>query len=183
MTHSKNSKCSILYAACLLSTLFALNTCLHIEYWNSRAGGFLPRTDYGHANPKWRVAASKSVRKYYLRQLALEDEIRIVENGGKISEEEHEALQSDSRPLTKEQQAELDALLAKSDINGTLRGWVESAGLVQYLVAPFALMTAVFSLFVTKPLTARLGFAGLAALSGFTIAMMWHREYFRSLGW
>ena len=161
MTHSKNSKWSILYAACLLSTLFALNTCLHIEYWNSRAGGFLPRTDYGHANPKWRVAASKSVRKYYLRQLALEDEIRIVENGGKISEEEHEALQSDS----------------------TLRGWVESAGLVQYLVAPFALMTAVFSLFVTKPLTARLGFAGLAALSGFTIAMMWHREYFRSLGW
>lgn len=183
MTHSKISKWSTLYAGCFISTLFALNTCLHIEYWNARAGGYLPRKDFGSANPKWRVGARRAVRKYFLRQLAIEDEIRITEKGGKVTEEEFEALQSDSRPLTKDQQAELDAVLEKSDINSTLRGWVESAGLLQYLVAPFAFATAMLSLMIAKPRWARLGFVGLAALSGYAIAMMWHREYFTSLGW
>lgn len=71
----------------------------------------------------------------------------------------------------------------KRHAEARLRDWVETAGLAQYGIAPFAFLLSVFLLARAESAPGRSGFAALAILSGSTIVIMLCRGYLTSLGW
>lgn len=46
----------------LLLTTVVVNTCMQIEILNVENNYYLPRTDFGPANPKWRTASSHATQ-------------------------------------------------------------------------------------------------------------------------
>jgi hypothetical protein len=168
---------------CLAATVIAVHTCLQIEWWNFRAGGLLPRATRAHGNPKWREAADRAIRANFQRRIEMGEYERIVAERGRVTAEEEKALKTNPRALTATEQNELERELDQSHTNSTLRWWLETGGLAQYVVAPLAFIMSLVSMVRTKGFRSRLGFGFLAVPSGGAIAMMLYRGYFTSLGW
>src|SRR5205809_431150 len=78
---------------CLATTLVAVDTCLEIEWRNNRAGGILPRDTSGPGNPKWRVAADRSIRANFQKPIKMQEYERIAAAGGLGTAEEYAAVE------------------------------------------------------------------------------------------
>ena len=117
---------------CLAVSAVALNTCLQIEYWNARAGGFLPREHPKEGNPKWRWALTGrfgyEVQARWIR-------VRDIDLDHQSQEEIGRML---ARPLTQREEAEIQARLREGEIENRLHSWVSGFGLLQYPLAPLA---------------------------------------------
>lgn len=168
---------------CLAATVVAIHTCIQIEYWNYRAGGFLPRDIPSQGNQKWRVAADRSIRIHFQNRINMKDFERILAERGKVTAEESAAIETNPRPLTSAEQDELERELNESHTKSILNEWVSGWGVVQYVVAPLAFVSSLILLIGATSRSTRTGFAAMTALSGVTICFMLYRGYFTSLGW
>jgi len=146
---------------CLGLTLVAGHTCSQIEWRNYRAGGVLPRKIEGPGNPKWRIAADRTIPTRF--------------HGDRGSKEER------ARPAAEDVRLRPDP--RRDNDESQLRSWVASWGLAQYVVAPLALFLAIHALVRARTAKRRCAFAAAATLSGAAIGMIFYRGYFTSLGW
>jgi len=142
-------------------------TCIRIEVFNIRAGGYLPReddADWGIS--EWREMAQSARRR------DMEDQFR-------------KEAQSQGRAFanTPEQEAQIIKAIEHDKENSAFRDFVGSFGLMQYIVAPIAFYIAI--LLVTSksvPKSKRFVAGGMCLLSGACIVLMFYRGYFSSLG-
>ncbi len=154
--------CSIVLAA------VALYTCVRIEIFNFRAGGYLPRHDVGEGNSdQWRTTGSECIRLAWEARFRNQSYIE-----GKLI-----------RP-TAEQEAEIEREIERAEENSDFRDFVSSWGQAQYLVAPLAMWLSML-IVINKavPRGGRIIAAIAAAASACSIVLMFYRGYFTSLGW
>jgi len=168
---------------CVTATIVAVHTCLRIEWLNHRAGGLLPRDIVGTGNPKWREGADRAIRAAFHRRISLQEDDRILADHGRVTAEDERALDENPRPLTEIQQKELQRELDQSHANSALRHWVQTWGLLQYVLAPLAVVLSLVLLIRAPSWRGRLGFSLLGTLSGGAVVLMLYRGYFTSLGW
>jgi len=133
---------------------------LRIEWLNAESGGRLPNREYFNNDPaqvtvKWR-AGPPVVESEWRRRNGIDD-----------------------RPLTVAEQSQLDSESRRERANNSLRDFVGSAGLLQYLLAP-ALVVA--SLMTIGAKGVRYGIVPLGVGIAAGVMMFW-RTYFTSLGW
>ena len=151
----------------VILTAVATFTCVRIETFNCRAGGFLPRADDDEGHSQWRVLAPNAAR------IAMEDAIR-------------KTAEMEGKPfvLTPVQEADITEAMRKAQDGCDFRDFVESFGLAQYLVAPGALLLSVLVLRMRKAgKQFRLWGWSLASVCLGCIAMMFYRGYFSALAW
>lgn len=157
------------FCLCLVLTAVVTQTCVRIEILNARLGGLLPRELPTTGSPKWRVTAVSA------RRWAIEGQLR-----------NEESLPYD-RPLTDEQEAEIDRRLApmipQIENNGKLRTLVGTWGLLQYVLAPLCLAWAVRLVLSMRLPRFRMAAGVFAVCSAISICLMFYRGYFTSLGW
>ncbi|HEY4261366.1 MAG TPA: hypothetical protein VGM98_14460 [Schlesneria sp.] len=174
-------KLTSFHVACMILTCIVVHTCVRIEVLNARYGYYLPRTDFGSGNPKWRVADEKLFR--------LREEMMIARS----RQEDYQAAHPDEGfpdesafkgpPYSVAEQATIDAEVDHNRRNSTLRAWVGSMGLLQYVLAPAALFWSL-DIVVSDRLRGRRVVAGLCGLLNLIcIALMYYRGYWSSLGW
>jgi len=157
-------------AVLYLLTATVAFTCGRIEYLNIKAGGRLPRREYRNADPSegvtpWRVAARRALVKSWFRAHGLEDE-----DGKPV------------RPLTAEEQRNLDHILAEAEADGKLLDCVGTFGLLQYPLVFGLFCWSILAVVLAKqPLIRWLCLPAtlVAAVCG---AFMFYRAYFTSLG-
>lgn len=157
----------IVQVICGVLTLIAVHTCVRIEIYNYRMGGYLPRQEPG----KWRFHSAEAERKMMEMRLRTQAE-------------------SDGVPfvLTEEQKRQLDEAEAKARPKATLdndfHDFVELWGLLQYLVAPLATLLG-FGLLIERTATKRARKLGglMFALALPCVILMFYRGYFSALGW
>ena len=168
---------------CLATTVVVVHTCVQIEWWNYRAGGILPKDTRGPGNPKWREAAARSIRANFQHRIKMQEYDRIIAERGRVTAAEEVALETNPRPLTVTEQNELQRELDQRHTNSTLLSWVQTGGLAQYVLAPFAFVVSLVLLIRAATWRGRLGCGLLGVLSGGAIGAMLYRGYFTSLGW
>lgn len=153
---------------CTVLTTMAMYTCIRVEIFNVRAGGYLPRksdADWGIST--WRTLAPSAVRGVMEKQFRMEAE-----------------LQGRPADITPAQEAQIAKAIESAEENAAFRGFVETFGLAQYIVAPLAAILGYrLATGKKKQERARWLSPGLAILSGICIVMMFYRGYFTSLGW
>jgi hypothetical protein len=174
-------KLTSFHVGCLILTCIVVHTCVRIEVLNARYGAYLPRTDFGSGNPKWRVADEKLVR--------LHEELMIARSRQADFEAAHpdEEIPDETafrgQPYSPTELATIDAEVDHSRRNSTLRAWVGSMGLLLYVLAPAALLWSL-DIVVSDRSRGRRLFAGLCGLLNLVcIALMYYRGYWSSLGW
>jgi hypothetical protein len=145
------------------------STCLRIEYLNWRAGGVMPRHEYRDNDPKeglvtWRssgILNEKNWRKVNLRG----------DNGAPLA-----------RPLTPQEQKQMNEDLESARYNNALLEVVSSWGMLQYLLAPLVSLGSLALLAAGKPPRGvRAGAAIVLALALLSVASMLYRGYFTCL--
>jgi hypothetical protein len=168
---------------CLILTGVVANTCLQIEYWNQRAGGYLPRTDVRNGIvPKWCIAYERALSKSEEQRIRYEQIERHRQKHGIVSPDDENRILG--RPLTAEEERRIARAIDSNRPNTILRGWVGGPGLWQYVLAPGAL---IWSLVIV----AKAEFGALQRLIGTACALIaavcwgfaFYREYLTSLGW
>ena len=162
---------------CVAISAVAMNTCLHIEYWNSRAGGLLPRELPEEGNAKWRWAPrGRMGHEMWARWIRARD----MDPNHHTQEEIERMLE---RPLTEQEEAEIAVKQQKDAIENRLHSWVSGPGLLQYLLAPLAAVWAWALRTRAQPIAAGSA-VWVMRLSGILcVIMMFVRGYFTSLGW
>jgi hypothetical protein len=159
---------------CLILTLVVVNTSAHIEYWNAKAGGFLPYE--GPYKWRWRWSAREGIERRIRRR-------RTYELSPAEWEDESALRAAYDRPLTREEEDEMYELIQEAIVNNELRGWV-AAGCWQYLLAPVALIWS-----IRLSLRLRRGYRIASVLMGALVAscifLMLYRGYLSShtAGW
>lgn len=122
---------NISFWLCMGLTAIILHTCLQIEYWNMRAGFFLPSEIAVTGNPKWRYAhADEHYREYLAKH------IRLASVAGQAKMSESDYQKAMDRSLTGTEKNMIEQTIARNKILNTLRSWVGDMGLLQYLLAP-----------------------------------------------
>src|SRR5258708_2008732 len=111
---------------CLATTLVAVDACLQIECRNYVAGGILPRDTSGPGNPKWRVAADRSIRANFQKRIKMQEYERIAAAREQVTAEEEAAVETNPRPLTATKQDELERELDENRANSRLRDFVQT---------------------------------------------------------
>lgn len=148
-------------------SLLTIYTCVRIEVFNHQAGGPLPVKNYELWGKKWRAGVPSLTRKYE------EERLRDI-------------AAAEGRPfeITPEQQAEIDEMVKQVERDGAFRDFVASFGLLQYIVAPTALLLSLI-LIRSKRLGRRwrIGAGCLATCNLGCIGLMLFRGYFSALGW
>jgi hypothetical protein len=174
-------KLTFFHVGCLILTCIVVHTCVRIEVLNARSGYYLPRTDFGSGNPKWRVAAEKLVR--------LNEELMIARSRQADFQAAHpdEEISNEAAfkgpPYSPAEQATIDAEVDHNQRNSTLRDWVGGMGLLQYVLAPAALLWSLDIVISDRSRRGRV-VAGLCGLLNLIcIALMYYRGYWSSLGW
>ena len=177
---------TIEFWCCAALTFVVAVTCVRIEYLNVRAESYLPRTDFGGGNRKWRFAAEVAVRIDIERLVRLErmDQLRALGRSTPSLEEEQEMLE---RPFSDEELAlitsRVETALERQRAKARLHNWVCTIGLLQYVLAPTALAWSLYFVATRRALRYRLGGVLTAVVSGVSIVMMFYRGYYASLGW
>ena len=176
--NSKHSKLKL--AACCLLTVTVLHTCLRIEVLNRRNGFFLPRSIPSTGNPKWRVAAEQ------LNFIDLQRAVALDRMNAFIAQHPAEPVPSieelSGPPYTPSEQAMIDTEMDRNRLNSELRDWVSGMGLIQYLIAPMALLLSINLYCGTGNRTVRLASIACILSNAASLYLMFYRGYFTSLG-
>ena len=162
-------------------TGIAVVICARTEHLNAMNGFLLPRRDVSpQGNPKWRAAAQRTVRRDVLELIKNERGNRwTIENPGKeLPSDEHIMRE----PLTDAERALLEEELAKSARLASLYEWLSTAGLMQYVVAPLAVLLSLVSVVRTNSWRVRGASIALAVVALVCVWMMVYRGYASSLG-
>ena len=174
-------KITSFHIGCLILTCVVVHTCVRIEILNARYGYYLPRTDFGSGNPKWRVAADSLARRDFERSIAMERQAKFAEeHPGEPIPEHTEFI---GPPYSASQQTELEAILDQNQRRSALYDWVRGMGLLQYALAPAALFWSVDIARIERSRSGRIAAGFAALLNLICIALMFYRGYFTSLGW
>lgn len=177
----KLTKWNSLFVVCVVLAAVVLHTCVRIELLNASNDYYLPRTDWGDGNPKWRCSAASAHRQWLDREIANDRYRRFTE--GHPEESDRNPDQFLGPPYTVVEQSLIDTAMANHKLRGDLYGWVCSFGLLQYLLAPLAFCVALVSLCFDKRVWMRYAAAGCAISVAVAIGLMIYRGYFASLGW
>lgn len=155
----------ILVALGYLLAATVLVIAVRIEWLNFEAGGILPRREYRNGDPaegkvKWRAS--------HVRDEAAWRRMHIRDDLGR----------STDRELTTDERAAMADDLRRNAARDQLRGFVQTAGVAQY---PLAAVLAVISVIMVSQLPKR-QYLPVILVAVAASALMWHREYFSSLG-
>lgn len=179
----KKIRASLGYVCCTCLTIVVAINCTSIEYLNYRAGGYLPRKDFGPANRKWRIASEKGIRIDIERRFRLHRLDNIDSKHDDISKQK----EIYERQFSAEELVAIEACLKSkmkyrlSMLN--LHQWVSTMGLLQYVLAPLALFWALIHVFMKSVIGLRLGALFLATVNATSIVFLLYRGYYQSLGW
>lgn len=165
----------------LLLTAVVLHTCIRIEVLNARYNHYLPRTDWGNGNQKWRCAASSLLLRSLERDIANDRYHRFMQTHPDESGSDPD--QFLGPPYSVAEKTFIDTEMAENDLRATLLGWVSSFGLLQYLLAPLAFCISIASLYFNPNVIIRLVAGSCTVFILVAIALMIYRGYFTSLGW
>lgn len=168
-------------AGCILLSTIVVHTCVRIEALNAQYGYYLPRTDFGSGNPKWRVAARSILLKGLDRRISQERFADYMESHPDKPVPDLERFAGP--PYTSEQQQLIDTELAENALRSELHSWVDGMGLLQYFLGPFALVWAIAIFIAARTSTIRVTSALCMMCSAVSIGLMFYRGYFTSLGW
>jgi len=150
----------------MLLSGIVLHTCVRIEILNVQADNFLPRKDLPRpANQKWRGSIVTNEERWRRHCLYKEGEERM------------------HRPLTSEERRDMEETIARYKANNRLHSAVETDGLLQYLLAPIALIASLAVALSKRSRPKRLAARVTMVTSLAGIVMMFYRGYFTSLGW
>jgi hypothetical protein len=153
-----------------LLALFVLLVAGEIEHLNIQAGGLLPNQEYRNNDPeqgvvKWRDSPCANERGW---RMSCSPSYGIPED----------------RPLTPAEEAQMRQDIDKAWAGISLRGFVASFGLLQYLLVPLLLVLSI-KMILRKPYSVKryvIGTFSLLIGIGAGI-LMFSRAYFTSLGW
>jgi hypothetical protein len=157
---------------CISAYLLALTMAfiaVRIEWLNARAGGVLPNREYFDSNPndgvvEWRYSPFTTEDFWRRNQARTNAESRLRLLNGPLTDTEQRQMYSD----VKEARARNDLL-----------DFLESAGLLQYLLVPLVLG---ISFIVMRVKRRRLAIPPLICAVAAGVLML-YRGYFTSLGW
>ncbi|QDV61054.1 hypothetical protein [Crateriforma conspicua] len=166
---------------CLLLTAIVLHTCIRIEVLNARNGHFLPRAHPAAGNPKWRVVAPTLLARSLERTIAIDRLTSHVSQHPNYPEPGIEEFIGP--PYTDAEQALIDTEIARNKLSFQLRDWVSGMGLLQYILAPVALLSSLVLMRGTENLAVRFASVACAVSNVTSMYLMFHRGYFTSLGW
>jgi hypothetical protein len=167
---------------CLLLTCVVVHTCVRIEVLNAQCGYYLPRTDMeaGHNN-KWRVAAARLIRQDCERQIALQ---RMAEFQNEHPDQQlPDEATFTGAPFSEAEQRLIETEVSKNRLNASFRDSVESLGLLQYLLGPAGLLWSWILFLGDRSRSSRATSATCGVLNLVSVALMFYRGYFTSLGW
>ncbi len=182
LSKSTISKSTIV--VCILLTAIVLHTCIQIEVLNARSGYFLPRKLSRTGNPKWRVAAKKTLFKTLERTIALDrSEAHFDQHPNGPAPDFQELEELSGPPYLDAEQAWIDNQVALYELNSKLRDWVGGMGLLQYLLAPIALLWSLWLFRIAASWAERLLVVGCTISNLTSTYLMFYRGYFESLGW
>jgi hypothetical protein len=157
----------VVLGACVLLTLLAVFVCVRIEIYNIQVGGYLPRTDFGEGNPKWRVISGEGMRRMMMSRAKSK-----AEAAGKPFKPTPEFLQ------------EVERKAARAEVECHFRSFVSSWGLIQYLLLPvvlfMGLLIGTVEMFTKGTRITGVTCSVVALICGF---FMFYRGYFPALGW
>ena len=170
-----------IFFACLLLTVVVLHTCIRIEVLNARYNHFLPRTDAGNGNPRWRCAASSLLLRSLERDIANDRYRRFMQ--AHPNEPGSDPDQFLGPPYSVAETTFIDAEMAENDLRASLLGWVSSFGLLQYILAPLAFCSSLASLYFNHNVIIRLVAGSCTVSILVAVGFMIYRGYFTSLGW
>ena len=178
MTDRKSIR--LFVVATFLLTAIVANTCLQIEILNVQNDKYLPRTDFGNGNRKWRTAANSALLKSLEQQIAIE---RYTAFMAKHSDRPNMSPeQFFGPPYTAAEQELIDRSLARNSQESKLSSWVSSLGILQYVLAPLACFSAIVMFVVDRKPAIRIAAVVCSLLSVTSIYLMFYRGYFTSLG-
>lgn len=166
---------------CLILTAVVVHTCIRIEVLNASSGFYLPRKDHGDGNRKWRVASEKATRLDIERRIAIERQENLLP----VHPGSDQLLESSTAelPYTAMESEMIASALDESRCNSALRDWVSSVGILQYLLAPAALLWSVQIAITNGYRRQRILGAACGALNLICVALMFFRGYWSSLSW
>ena len=166
---------------CLLLTAVVVHTCVRIEQLNAKNSYYLPRTDFAGGNPKWRYSTIKGTMYGLNNEFA--EERMIAFSKSRSERPLPEFQQFIGPPYSENEQRRIDAKLANNSLRNELHDWVESGGLLQYLLAPVAIVWAIMIFWSQRSLFSRLLSGASAMCAAVSIGFMLYRGYLTSLGW
>jgi hypothetical protein len=152
--------------ACLALSTVAVSTAWRIEKLNSAVGTYLPRCDFSEGgNNKWRQSPFTTEEWWRRRHLRNPD--------GTV----------DSRPLSNKEAEQMRTDIEREKNWNQLRFLVNTVGLLQYLLCPFAIIgSAVLFIKQESRLGRRLCRAACVA-SAIALGLAVYRGYFTALAW
>ena len=169
---------SFLLYACI--TTVVITICLRIEQLNAEAGDFLPRTESGNYNRKWRVAADVAEQRAIEKQVMLmrmKEYYRENPDAGCLKETEIMRM-----PFNADETAYFNREWKRHKAMSALNEWV-TIGLLQYVLVPASIIWSVHVIKSrTSPKVYRLVAIAFAVISTAAGVMMFYRGYFTSLG-
>lgn len=137
--------------------------CIEIEIYNYAAGGYLPRKDN---DGKWRqilFVSEDMWRKIYSREK--DDETLL------------------HRLLTKDERDQMEKEVSHAHALNSLRGSVNTFGLMQYFFAPLSFVWSLLIAFRSSDRINKVVSTFFIVSSSICIFMMFYRGYFTGLGW
>jgi hypothetical protein len=169
------------FVGCLILTVIVVHTCVRIEVLNARYGYYLPRTDFGNGNQKWRVAGRRATMRW------LEHKIHMERCAAYAAAHPDDPMDDLERfcgpPYSADEQKMIDTELAENELRAELWSWVASMGILQYILAPLTFAWAVALAVCNRSHLIRMSAIGFAVAAAVSIVLMFHRAYFTSMGW
>lgn len=154
-------------------------TCAQIEIKNAEAGGFLPRTLPEQGSPKWRHNPVHTEKRW--RQMRADPDPAAVT----VSSEQFRDIttQLAEAALSPEETAQMRREVAQAKAENDLYFWVSTMGILQYLLAPMALVWSLVVAVSRRDRRRRAVAAIVATASAVSLLIMFCRGYYSSLGW
>lgn len=174
-------KSRLAFFGCFLLTVIVVHTCIRIEVLNALNEYYLPRTDFGEGNPKWRDATQTSllislehrIADERLSEFVVKHPTKSVTNVAQFT----------GPPYSQEEQNLIDKELADHALRAELYAWVSCMGLLQYVLAPVAFVWAIALIIFDRSIFFRVASSVFAVSVAASIWLMIYRGYFTSLGW
>lgn len=145
------------FISCGVLVAMATFICLYVEYYNYRAGGMLPN----HDGVKLRYGVEKFIEPHWRRSHGYDDPSLLQ-----------------GRELTAQEQAILAEETIKTRHSNRVVACTRSWGLLQYLLAPAALLWSVILLLTTKGLYPRIMALLMSSVSLACLYLLFYRGYF-----
>jgi hypothetical protein len=143
---------------CGILSAVVLHTCVQIEIWNYLAGGILPNHEGGKL--RYEIGESESSWRKWQSIRTKDESLRT------------------GRPLTKKEQTAFLEHSKDAKRTNKVVSWTSDMGILQYLLAPIAMVWSAILLNSSKTRRATL-FVGIFAITNaISIALMLYRGYF-----